>query len=555
MATKGQARVARPLMFLLLLLAGLFSYVLIAGLEPRQGLDLRGGTSVILIPDPSRPAPSGGSLEKAVDIIRQRVDATGVAESEVVVEGGNIRVALPDVGRDDALKLVGTTAELAFRHVEQVGAPSPVPPASPEPVASGTPSARPSGSPSVKVTNPTPTATANKRPVPAALLDRQAGTPSPTASPTTAPSPTASPAASPAGEPLLTAEQAPVIFATVDCTDPKQANVGQRFAPDAQKIVACDRDGTAKYLLGAAEMKGTDVKSATATIDTSEGGTGAWLVQLVFTGKGSKLFGALTQKYVNQQVAIVLDGVVQSAPNIESAITEGRAQISGPTIKAQEARELANVLKYGALPVVFDQSEGQTQTISPTLGKESLDAGLTAGLLGLALVVLYSILYYRALGVVTVVGLLIFAAFNYLLIVLLGELIGFTLSLAGIAGLIVSIGISADSYVVFYERLKDEAREGRTLRQSVERGFKRAFATLLAADFVSLLAAATLYVLSIGSVRGFAFTLGMATFLDIFMAWFYTRPVVTLLARSRWFAEGRFAGVSVATAPAAPREA
>ncbi len=210
------------------------------------------------------------------------------------------------------------------------------------------------------------------------------------------------------------------------------------------------------------------------------------------------------------------------------------------------------MLKYGALPVVFNQSEGQTQTISPTLGEESLHAGLLAGAIGIALVIIYSIAYYRGLGLVTVAGLCVFSGFTWALVCILGETIGFTLTLAGIAGLIVSIGITADSYVVFYERLKDEAREGKSLRQSVDRGFQRSFRTLLAADFVSFLAAVILYVVSIGAVRGFAFTLGMATILDVIIAYFFTRPTVMLLTRTKLFTEGRFVGIKTATGTTVP---
>jgi preprotein translocase subunit SecD len=347
----------------------------------------------------------------------------------------------------------------------------------------------------------------------------------------------------------LTFEQA---LSVVDCSDPADRKwIADSFGPpekDKEQIVSCETDGTAKYILGPAAMTGKDVKTAQATIPQGQGQvtTGEWVVQLEM--KSASKWGALTEQNVGKQLAIVLDGLTQSAPTINEKIPDGNAQISG-SFTEKSANTLANVLKYGALPVQFEKS--QTQTISPTLGKQSLNGGLLAGLLGLGAVLLYAVLYYRGLGLVTVMGLLVFAGLNWALVVILGHTIGFTLTLAGIAGLIVSVGISADSYVVFYERLKDEVRDGRSLRASVDRGFTRAFRTILTADFVSFLAAATLYFLSVGEVRGFAFTLGLATLLDVTVAYFFTRPVVTLLTRTRLFTEGRFVGIKTAPTLAA----
>jgi preprotein translocase subunit SecD len=556
MATKPPSRSAyrpgRPLALILLIMLALSTFVVVKGWTPRQGLDLVGGTSVILTPKGGKP--SSGALNSAVDIIRQRVNGTGVSSAEVVAEGQNVRVSLPNVGRTEALKIVGTTAQLTFRPVLQAVGPGPQTPASATPTPSG--SAKPTKSPKpTPVVKASSTPTTSKRALSRALLPAKT-TPSPTPSATPAasgtPTPTPTASASPGTLPPLDIETA---ITKIDCSDPAdRQRIADSFGPpakDKEEIVSCDSDGQAKYILGPAEMTGTDVKSANATIDQGGGGvsTGEWIVQLNF--KSASKWGALTEKYVGKQVAIVLDGLTESAPNIQEKIPGGQARISG-SFTEKSARSLANVLKYGALPVQFEQS--QTQTISPTLGKKSLHAGLLAGILGLGLVLLYAMVYYRGLGLVTVLGLLVFGALNYSLVVILGHTIGFTLTLAGIAGLIVSVGISADSYVVFYERLKDEVREGRSLRQSVERGFTRAFRTILAADFVSFLAAATLYLLSVGEVRGFAFTLGLATLLDVTVAFLFTKPLVTLLTRTKLFVEGRFVGIASGT-PAAPKEA
>lgn len=553
MVTRSPARTrtrpSRPLALVLVTLIGLTTLVLLQGWKPRQGLDLVGGTSVILTPKGG--TPSSGALASAVDIIRNRVNGTGVTSAEVVTEGQNVRVSLPNVGRKEALAIVGTTAELTFRPVTQALAPNPgaVETATPAPSASGTATPKSTASPTkAPTTSPTPTATANNRPLSGALLPAQASaTPTPTATATpkatATPAKTASPTPRPPGAPLDVA----TALAEIDCTKATdRARVAEDFGDpsmNTKEIVSCDATGQAKYLLGPSEMSGKQVKSATATVQQDANGvtTGQWIIQIEL--RNAKQWADLTEKHTGQQLAIVLDGITQSAPEVQERIPNGVATITGD-FKEKDAKQLANVLKYGSLPVQFEQS--QSQTISPTLGERSLDGAMLAGLLGLAAVLIYAIFYYRALGVVTIVGMLVFGALNFLMIVILGETIGFTLTLAGIAGLIVSVGISADSYVVFYERLRDEVRGGRSVQAGVERGFSRAFLTILTADGVSFLAAAILYALSIGEVRGFAFTLGLATIIDVVVAWLYTRPVVTLLARTRAFREGRF-GIAAGT--------
>jgi preprotein translocase subunit SecD len=265
-----------------------------------------------------------------------------------------------------------------------------------------------------------------------------------------------------------------------------------------------------------------------------------WYVTLDFNGEGTTKFGAMTTRLTalpspQNQAAIVLDGLVYSAPRINEAINTGTAQITG-SFSQEDATDLANVLKYGALPLAFDR--GEVQQISPTLGADQLQAGLLAGLLGLLLVVLYSLLYYKGLGIVSVGSLLVAGAIAMLAFLLLGEWIGFTLTLAGIAGAIVSIGITADSFIVYFERIRDEVREGRPLKSAVETGWTRARRTVIVADAVSLIAATLLYFFAVGGVRGFAFTLGLTTFIDLIVVFFFTKPFITLLARSNFFASG-----------------
>lgn len=341
-------------------------------------------------------------------------------------------------------------------------------------------------------------------------------------------------------------------FAALDCS--KTAQLQQRLRkPGAddpnQPMVTCMDDGTEKFILGRAEVLGTDVKTASAGLETTgQQGvtTGNWEVNIQMTGSGTKKFADITRRLVNAQgdrnrFGIVLDGLVVSAPTTQAAITDGRPRITG-NFTQDEARNLANVLKYGALPLTFDP--GEVQEVSATLGGNQLQAGLVAGAIGLLLVVCYSLLYYRGLGLVTVASLVVSAVVTYGMVVLLGWQLGFRLSLSGVAGLIVAIGITADSFIVFFERLRDEVREGRTLRVAVEAGWARARRTILAADFVSFLAAVILYLLSAGGVRGFAFTLGLTTLIDIVVVFLFTKPLVTVLAGTRFFGQGhRFSGL------------
>ena len=353
-------------------------------------------------------------------------------------------------------------------------------------------------------------------------------------------------------------------FKSVDCTKPETYTASDN--PD-KEVVLCARDeagqlrpnaSSPKLLLGKVALGGTDISSARPQLATTgQGGvtTGQWETQLNFNGRGGDRFRDLTGKAAcnpdgdpKRNIAITLDAVVINYPPVASdvqcnqGISGGSAVITGQT--QAEAQNLAPLISSGALPLKLDPQS--RTTVSATLGADSLHAGLIGGAVGLGLVFLYVLLYYRGLGLVIWVGLAIAAALNVGIVIVMGDLIGFTLTLAGIAGLIVAVGISADTYVVFFERLKDEVREGKTLRTSVDRGWQRSFHTLVSANAVSFAAALILYLLAIGPVRGFAFTLGLATLIDFFAAWFFARPAVSLLTRTRLFQEGRFVGIRAA---------
>lgn len=476
---KTTGRPVRALAILAVLVIGLLATALIQGATSvRLGLDLRGGTSVTLQPRASNDSNkiTSEAIDQAVSIIRQRVNSLGVAESEVTAQGSGtnrqIVISVPGDSGRRVVDLVGQTAELRFRQV---------------------------------------------------LAENSALTANDT---TTAATPAAG------VTPDINAK-----FAALNCANPSSRQGTGADAP-TDTIVACSRSGASKYILGPAEVLGRQVSKATAGIDQQ--GASGWYVLLTFNGEGTKAFGNITARVTTlasprNQVAIVLDGLVVSAPVIREAIPSGNAQITG-SFTQTEAQDLANVLKYGALPLAFDR--GEVQQVSPTLGSDQLHAGILAGALGLGLVLLFSLLYYRALGLVTVGSLAIAGTILYLLFLVLGKSIGFTLTLAGIAGAIVSIGITADSFIVFFERIRDEAREGRSLRSAVESGWARARRTIIVADTVSILAAVLLYFFAVGGVRGFAFTLGLTTLIDLLIVFIFTKPIVTVIAKINFFASG-----------------
>ncbi len=503
-------RPRRSLLILGLILAGLATWAFLPNRDhsPKLGLDLRGGTQVILSPQSANSdAVTSDQLAQTLRIIRQRVDGFGVAEAEVQVQGSGantkIIVTIPGATSRTVVDQLKTTAKMSFRPVvaEDYGTPQPDPSTSPSA------SAKPTASPTPSVD-------------PALLLP-------------------------PIQSKTLT-EQYANIFKALDCATNSSVD-GAKPDDETQYLIACDKDGAYKYVLGPALLSGTDVQSASAGLPQS--GAGNWQVDLTMTTAGAKKFADATkalyqQKAPTNQFGIVLDGVVMSAPSVNEPILGGSAVISG-SFTAEEAKALSQVLKFGSLPVSLSVDE--VQQISPTLGNDQLRAGVLAGAFGLVLVIIYMLLYYRALGLLATFSLVIAATFTYLIVVVLGNEIGFTMTLAGIAGAIVAIGITADSFVVYFERLRDELREGKRLRGAVDHGWSRARRTILAADFVSILAAVVLYYLSVGSVRGFAFTLGLTTLIDILVAFMFTRPLVYMAAETKWMNAGSgLTGVSPA---------
>ena len=506
---------------------------LAAGNEPQLGLDLQGGASVVLRP---QKEASSGALDQAIEIIRNRVDALGVAEPDISRQGENIIVQLPGVkDQARALDIVGQTAELRFRPVIQAlgdgsATATPVPPAGSDTTAPGDATTTVPGASTTAPADASTTA-----PAPATLRLAQAPTTATTAAST--PDTTA-----PAGDPAVTPPSSVAPPPTDVETTPREEDDPTKQVV-LQEIVGGEVRG--RYLLGPSELTGTAVKSARAEFDPTQG----WRVNFSLTSDGSKAFDELAARNLQKQVAIVLDGVVKSAPVIQEASFGGTGVISG-NFKEGEAKDLALVLRYGALPVELKPET--VQTVSASLGKDSLRAGIAAGLVGLGLVLVYMILYYRALGLVVILGLCVWGALMWSIISFLGSTSGLALSLAGAVGIIISVGVTVDSYVVYFERLKDEVRAGKTIRSSVDRGFSRAFRTILAADVSSFIGAALLYLLTVGSVRGFAFFLGLSTILDVVVAYFFTRPLVILLGRNRMFTEARWLGVArgLAAAPA-----
>jgi preprotein translocase subunit SecD len=512
---------------------------------PRLGLDLQGGTQVILVPNQAEGAGdiTDEQLQQTVEIIRQRVNGFGVAEADVAIQGsGNdaaIVVSVPGVNQREIAEQLSQTALLDFRPVSTIVDPAVIDTtaAQPEDAANNNNNKKKkknnnngaSGESSFAETTPSPAADA---------ASPAADSPSPDSSPTQdANAQDANTLVPPvegdnANDPAL--EDA---LLNLDCTDPGSRQGGKPDNPE-KWIVTCDREGTAKYLLEPAFIKGTSITNATAEL--AQGGAGGWVVNLEFDSEGAQALSEISNRLVSlpspqNQFGIVLDGLVVSSPFFQQPINDGRAQISGQ-FTADEAKNLAQVLKFGALPLTLEIAS--VETVTPTLGADYLTVGLIAGALGLGLVVVYLLFYYRALGMVAVVSLVIAAIITYFVFVILGRQVGLALTLAGVAGAIVAIGITADSFVVYFERIRDEIREGRSLRAACDAGWARARSTILAADFVSFLAAVILYYLSVGAVRGFAFVLGLTTLIDVMVAFIFTRPMVTVLARTAWFTSG-----------------
>lgn len=530
MATQSRNRQhpLRTLVVFFVAVAALYGIMAVANVwTPKLGLDLRGGTTITLT---ARNLSGEGSvdpasLELARTIISQRVDSIGVGESEVTTAAGNqITVAVPNVAPAQLQEMVGTTAQLYFRPVYAVEAAAPAGQPTVEPTGEPTPEASATGEP-------------NRRPAPGLP------TPVPTPRPTT-PGPTPPTTDEVMAWQPTARDQAD--FQTYTCGDPFPD------VPD-QPLITCDTDGTAKLLLGPAALGGDRLTNASAGIP--QGGVTP-IVSLEFDSEGGRIFEQVTTELSKKtspqnSFGIVLDGRVISYPSVTNPIPGGRAMIEG-NFTLETANELANVLRYGALPLSFDLSE--VANVSPTLGGEQLRAGVIAGAIGLALVVLFALVYYRGLALIVVTSLALAGVITWAVMVLLGESMGFALNLPGIAGAIVAIGTTADSFVIYFERIRDEVREGRTLRSAIETGWRESRRTILIADAVNVLSAIVLFALAIGSVRGFAFTLGITTLIDVAIVFFFTHPLMTLLGRTRFFGEGRrFSGFEAEHLGASPR--
>jgi preprotein translocase subunit SecD len=597
---KSAVRPLRTLTFLAVLIAIVFGSVAAgtkwsdASWTPNLALDLEGGTQLILTPMTEDGDPiTAEQVDEAIRIIRQRVDASGVAEAEITSQGGqNIVVALPGTPSEETLELVRRSAQMRFRPVLVEAGPGQIDPgqleAATDPAADPT-AIDPSADPSATDPATDPATEETTEPAADGVVRGTVGaettppsddpaTEDPTEGATEEPieEPTATTytpeeieaaamAASdangdgvlsnePATEPTSASDQAWITeqvtydFYMLDCTDPANLVGGGGDDPDLP-LVSCADDGTAKYILGPMELAGTEISSASSGLQVTESGTvtNDYVVNIEFTSAGGETFAAVTERLASPELqangtnrfAMVLDGLVISAPSVTEQIPSGEAQISGSSaapFTREEATALANQLNFGALPITFEvQSEEQ---ISATLGTEQLERGLLAGLIGLILVVIYSLFQYRGLAIVTVASLVVAGSLVFGVIALLSWIQGYRLSLPGVAGLIVAIGITADSFIVYFERIRDEVREGRRLDAAVEEGWKRARRTILASDAVNLLAAVVLYFLAVGGVRGFAFTLGLTTVIDLVVVVLFTHPMVQLLTRTKFFGEG-----------------
>ena len=475
---------------------------------PGLALDLQGGTEITLEPVlEDGQTVTQEQLDQAVAIMRNRINASGVSEAEITTQGTgsstNIIVSIPDEPDEATRERIQSSAKLEFRPVLR---------------AEAAPAAAVGGDDEGSTASPTPT--------PSEDLETE-----PSVAPTDA-----------SDENWIT----PALldeYTNFECSsdDASKTNV----APAAEPLIACDDTLTYKYILGPVEVAGERIADATNSLVQNQQGvsTGQWGVNIIFDSKGTEEFADVTTRLygygagtsVRNQFAIVLDGLVITAPSTNAIITDGKPQITG-NFTQETSKTLADQLKFGALPISFQvQSEA---VISATLGEAQLISGLIAGLIGLLLVFIYSLFQYRLLGLVTIASLIVAGVITYVVIALLSWRYGYRLSLAGVAGLIVAIGFTADSFIVYFERIRDELRDGRSLPNAVEAGWGRALRTIFAAKAVNLLSAAVLYILAVGSVRGFALTLGVTTIIDVIVVLLFTHPVLQLLAANRFFASG-----------------
>lgn len=576
---------ARYLTLFLVLLIGVYLLVFLTGdkqAKPKLGIDLQGGTRVTLTArTPDGSTPTREALNQAQQIISSRVDGLGVSGSEVVIDGDNLVITVPGNDGSEARNL-GQTARLYIRPVvhampakppaqqgQQPGAPgAPVPGAPGGPAVPGLPGAipglgAPGEAPAAPPAGEAPVAPPAGEPAPAPQPRPYPLDPAPTpGEPTPAPAPGAPAAPAPGPAPAPAPPKPGDAKAALAQRIADEKELRQSTNPSIQilalqyqatrcgeedvlagnddpnlPLITCSQDGQTVYLLSKSIMSGEEIADASSGLNQQQG---QYVVDVTFKSGGAKTWADFTAANVGTQTAFTLDSQVVSAPEIREAIPGGNTQITGQ-FNSDTAKELANVLKYGSLPLSFESSEAET--VSATLGLSSMRAGLIAGAVGLAAVLLYSLLYYRVLGLLVALSLVAAGAMVFAILVLLGRYIGYTLDLAGIAGLIIGIGTTADSFVVFFERIKDEIREGRSFRSAVPRGWARARKTIVSGNAVTFLAAAVLYFLAIGQVKGFAFTLGLTTILDIVVVFLVTWPLVYLASKSPTMAKPALNGL------------
>jgi preprotein translocase subunit SecD len=573
-APSGQLKASRYFLALALVILALYALVFFTGdkkAHPKLGLDLQGGTSMTLSALANGKAPDKDRLERARQIIASRVDTSGVSEPEVVTEGGtNIVVNVAGKTSQDELRKLVAPAELRFRKVlastnDTGGAQaSPSASASPSAGASATPSAGASATPSAGASatpsagaSATPTGSAAPPPVSESVQQQRDKVIAKLGPAYQAAQSIQSPdqvdaSVLPQLKPFenLTPAEVAVLPAdiqynvpTITCNKQLNSRDPGSISVINQPVVACGKEngGPVKYKLDVAKVVGEDVKTAGFTNDPTQG----WVVNLSFknqdkwTNLTKEVYGDGSADKSARRVAIVLDNQVVSAPSIDNVIP-GDAIIYG-SFSRDDVVTLSQQLKYGSLPLAFKIQS--FEDVTPTLGTQQMKMGLLAGGIGLALVILYCLFYYRALGFVVIASLAVSGTIVYGSLVQLGRMNGYTLSLAGIAGFIVAIGITADSFVVFFEYLKDEVKDGRTVRSAVPRAWIRARRTILSADTVSFLAAAVLYFLAIGAVKGFAFTLGLSTLIDVFVVFLFTHPLMATLSKWSAFTSPRISGL------------
>ena len=530
---------------------------------PDLALDLKGGTQLILTPTPTSEGQreiTEEDITQAISIIRNRIDASGVSESEISSMGSsNIMVSIPGTPSQEQLDLIRSSSQMNFRPVLRIGPAQDTLQNQQQPQVDNPQSGEQSGAQSGEQSG----AQSGEQSGAAAADTAQSGVHS-----TVLDEATARGAADEDGDGVLSdtpaktpenasdlawiTEQVNYDFLTLDCS--ASADVKRVEGPADKPYAACDESGQIKYILGPVAVPGSDLTSATAAIARNNNGqsTGQWIVSLQFNHDGAEKFkdtSTILYGYHDSDpqgssfrgspdrnsFAVVLDGTVITAPTMQAIITNGEAQISG-NFTAQSATALANQLQFGSLPLNFEvESE---QQISATIGTDHLTIGLWAALIGFLLVIFYLIWQYRGLAIISAGSLVIASVITYLVITLLSWAMGYRLSLAGVAGLIMAIGVTTDSFIVYFERVRDEVRDGRPLRAAVEEGWDRAKRTILVSDAVNLVAAVVLYLLAVGGVQGFAFTLGITTVIDIAVIFLFTHPMMELLIRTRFFGEG-----------------